>query len=693
MKTKTFKCLAKLWGRGVVLAAIALSVSNLRATPAVATVSGGPTSSNSKSYGYRDGDTAQEAQFNGPWAMALDSSSTILYVADRTNNAIRKLDLDLNQTLTFLPNDVVPASSISKPVGVAVDTGNNLYVLNRGAGNNGSVLKFDRYGDPLGTVATNLVAANAMALDSATNVFVTCSTNTIKRISVNGTITTISTITNAGTVLQGIAVTPSGKLAVCDFGNHGVWLIDPSNPTNGNPTKFTGFNGAGDHFGSTNFAKFNQPFGVAAAGSGMLVITDYGNHRVKVVDSAGNVCTLYGVCSNNWVTGSGTYPGWWDGNGCLCQTTCQTCANYAEARSPLGVIFAPNGDVYTTEVYYHLIRKVTSTGLPLLPPPPPLAPQNLVATAIPGQVSLSWSPSAGASSYNVKRSPSSGGPYTAIANVSSTTNVDTTVVNGSTYYYVVSALNGVSESPNSAEAVVTPPFPPVSDPQIGYVTFPPPDFWSVFHPASQVIFNNDALIVIQGEAGTQTFYEFTNTPYATNVPNPTTSSQSAPQGYVDGLYSVSGLTVGSVVPFLSIKAFGHHPGRSDSAMVTAQFQYIVGNPTIVGDNGARFTVYDITGGANLYYTTDGSVPDPTTNAAATTFAGVISGTNGILLSPTFANPTNLTLRVRGFKNNYQPSGIVTKIFSPANFVPTRITFGLTNGEPTSSFLARPGQVF
>src|SRR6185503_1651578 len=41
-----------------------------------------------------------------------------------------------------------------------------------------------------------------------------------------------------------------------------------------------------------------------------------------------------------------------------------------EARSPVGVAFAPDGTVYTTETYYHLIRLVTGTGLPLPPPPP-----------------------------------------------------------------------------------------------------------------------------------------------------------------------------------------------------------------------------------------------------------------------------------------------------------------------------------
>ena len=46
---------------------------------------------------------------------------------------------------------------------------------------------------------------------------------------------------------------------------------------------------------------------------------------------------------------------------------------------------------------------------------PPPAPTNLVATAGNAQVGLSWSASSGATSYNVQRSTTSGGPYTTIA--------------------------------------------------------------------------------------------------------------------------------------------------------------------------------------------------------------------------------------------------------------------------------------
>jgi hypothetical protein len=80
------------------------------------------------------------------------------------------------------------------------------------------------------------------------------------------------------------------------------------------------------------------------------------------------------------------------------------------------------------------------------------APQNLTVRANESQAALSWNSVANAASYNVKRAAASGGPYTTIATgVTGTTYTDTSVTNGTTYYYVVSAVNSTNESINSAE--------------------------------------------------------------------------------------------------------------------------------------------------------------------------------------------------------------------------------------------------
>lgn len=85
--------------------------------------------------------------------------------------------------------------------------------------------------------------------------------------------------------------------------------------------------------------------------------------------------------------------------------------------------------------------------------PAPGAPSELTATAGDGRVSLAWTLSNGATSYNVKRAPF-GGTFTVITNVSSTSYVDFNVTNGTTYYYIVTAVNlgGVSDNSNQVGA-------------------------------------------------------------------------------------------------------------------------------------------------------------------------------------------------------------------------------------------------
>jgi len=88
----------------------------------------------------------------------------------------------------------------------------------------------------------------------------------------------------------------------------------------------------------------------------------------------------------------------------------------------------------------------------------PAAPPELAATAGSGagKIDLTWAGSSGAASYKVKRALASGGPYTTIAsNVTDTSYSDTGVTASTTYYYVVSAVNGTGESPNSTQVNAT----------------------------------------------------------------------------------------------------------------------------------------------------------------------------------------------------------------------------------------------
>ncbi|MFZ1159726.1 MAG: glycoside hydrolase family 44 protein [Candidatus Sulfotelmatobacter sp.] len=87
---------------------------------------------------------------------------------------------------------------------------------------------------------------------------------------------------------------------------------------------------------------------------------------------------------------------------------------------------------------------------------PPPAPTGLTATAGNQQVSLSWSASTGATSYNVKRGTVNGGPYTTASSPTTTSYSDTGLTNGTAYYYVVTAVNANGESGNSNQASATP---------------------------------------------------------------------------------------------------------------------------------------------------------------------------------------------------------------------------------------------
>jgi hypothetical protein len=73
-------------------------------------------------------------------------------------------------------------------------------------------------------------------------------------------------------------------------------------------------------------------------------------------------------------------------------------------------------------------------------------------------VSLSWVGSTGATAYKVYRGIASGGPYTLLASPGTTTTyTDTTVVSGSTYYYVVTAIDSkgaASPYSNQSQAVI-----------------------------------------------------------------------------------------------------------------------------------------------------------------------------------------------------------------------------------------------
>ncbi|WP_246394580.1 immunoglobulin-like domain-containing protein [Microbulbifer rhizosphaerae] len=87
----------------------------------------------------------------------------------------------------------------------------------------------------------------------------------------------------------------------------------------------------------------------------------------------------------------------------------------------------------------------------------PAAPAALLASPGNGAVPLRWQASFGATGYTVNRSTSSGGPYTTVASgVKDRSYTDTSVTNGTTYYYTVTASNSAGTSDSSPEDSATP---------------------------------------------------------------------------------------------------------------------------------------------------------------------------------------------------------------------------------------------
>src|SRR5206468_1118869 len=160
------------------------------------------------------------------------------------------------------------------------------------------------------------------------------------------------------------------------------------------------------------------------------------------------------------------------------------------------------GFVFWEGPYHWELHPLTGWRLSA-PPTPPSAPQNLAATGGNAQVTLTWQAPASdggspITNYRIYRGTSSNGETlkATIGNV--LTYTDTSVTNGVTYYYQVSAVNGAGEGPRSNEASATPSPPPP----------PPPDFGISATPASLSIqigssgTSTIALTSLNGFAGT-----------------------------------------------------------------------------------------------------------------------------------------------------------------------------------------------
>jgi fibronectin type 3 domain-containing protein/regulation of enolase protein 1 (concanavalin A-like superfamily) len=191
-------------------------------------------------------------------------------------------------------------------------------------------------------------------------------------------------------------------------------------------------------FDGVNVPGWANPIPPAAPGTLAATVT---NWNVALAWSASDTATCYNV--KRATIDGGPYT--------VIATTTTTGYNDATAANNTS--------------YYYAVSAVNAAGESANSSEASVAAQSFTPTglsAVPlssGQVNLVWNAFTNAVGYNVKRSPVSGGPYTTVVPGVTTTNYTDTVATGMKFYYVVSAMSGGAESPNSAEAAISLPYP------------------------------------------------------------------------------------------------------------------------------------------------------------------------------------------------------------------------------------------
>ncbi len=320
--------------------------------------------------GESDG-AASAASFHGPTGVAVDASGNV-FVADSFNGVIRKVT-GAGQVSTLAgsagnlghADGIGAAARFGEPLGIAVDSGGNLYVtdvetirkitpsgsVSTLAGNPGVIGSSDGSGsaatfnDPFG-----------IAVDGGGNVYVAdFANNTIRKITASGSVSTIAgsagvygATDGVGTQASfynplGLVLDAGGNLFVTDSGNDLVRKISPS----GVVTTIAGLavqSGSADGSGSN--ARFNEPNGIALDPQGNLLVADTKNNSIRRVSQGGQTAT---------VAGGGATSAYADGVGAA-----------ATFKSPYGITSDAQGRIYIADTGNAAIRAGIATPAPVI---------------------------------------------------------------------------------------------------------------------------------------------------------------------------------------------------------------------------------------------------------------------------------------------------------------------------------------
>lgn len=327
----------------------------------VTTIAGDPFNAGSV-----DG-TGSTARFDNPWSVEVSPSGEI-WVADTDNDQIRKVTPQgVVTTIAGVPNGIGvrngPASQarFTSPTGLAFDRAGNLYIADR---QNMVIRRMSTTLDvtTVAGMATQPGSADGfardarfflpqqIAFDHSGNVFIADAANTIRKIDVDGNVTTFAGSPNARGSAdgQGTAARFSFPSGIAIDANNVIWVADTLNNTirkitpDGAVTTAAGVadvTGKADGLGSQ--AKFNEPAALAFDNLGNLFIADSSNHLIRMMDPGGVVTTYAGSGSAGSSNGS---------------------ALSASFRFPLSVAVDASRNVFVADWGNSSIRKITPSG-------------------------------------------------------------------------------------------------------------------------------------------------------------------------------------------------------------------------------------------------------------------------------------------------------------------------------------------
>ena len=220
---------------------------------------------------------------------------------------------------------------------------------------------------------------------------------------------------------------------------------DPSTPTYLAMKLYRNYDGAKSGFGDTSVSDaVADPDNLSSFAA---VRSADGALTVMIINKALSGSTPVTVSLANFIAGAAA------------QAWQLTSAN---AITRLADVPVSGGSISATVPAQSITLLVVPAGAAPAPTPPP-APTGLLAAAGNGRVSLKWN-DGGAATYNVYRGTGAGAEAaTPIATgLTGPAYTDTTLSNGETYIYQVTAVNAIGESGRSAEVSATPAAPVVT---------------------------------------------------------------------------------------------------------------------------------------------------------------------------------------------------------------------------------------